>query len=284
MPQEPNPAPDPGSEPGHPADAQPAGHGPAAPRATAFPSGTATSPPPPQASHDQLNELLATIAHELRRPLAALLGILATLQHRGDALPPGDRDELFAVARRQGDQLTSLLDQLRLTAHPPAGPPLLPLIDAAEVARQAGQVARLAFADHPVTVDVTGPLPVQADPLAIGRILGNLLDNAAKYAHGPTPIRLAAARDGAWAVLVVEDAGPGIPAGQRKRLFEPYVRLDPAASSHDAGLGLGLHIARRLARANHGDVRVGDPGGRGARFELHLPLAGHRSAGPPAAP
>jgi len=279
MPQGPNPAPDPGSEPGHPADAQPAGHGPAAPRATAFPPGAPSTPP--QASHDQLNELLATIAHELRRPLAALLGILATLQHRGDALPPGDRDELFAVARRQGDQLTSLLDQLRLAAHPhhPAGPPGLPLIDAAEVARQAGQAARLAGADHPVTVDVTGPLPVQADPLAVSRILGNLLDNAAKHAHGPTPIRLAAARDGDWAVFVVEDAGPGIPAGQREHIFEPYDRLDPAATPH--GLGLGLHIARRLARANHGDVHVGDPGGRGARFELHLPLAGHRSAAPP---
>jgi len=86
---------------------------------------------------------------------------------------------------------------------------------------------------------------------------------------------LSADREGVHAVLAVQDTGPGIPPDQRERVFERYTRLDqPTTSPGGGGLGLGLYIARRLARADRGELLVTDPPGRrGARLELRLPLA-----------
>jgi signal transduction histidine kinase len=226
---------------------------------------------------ERADELLAIVAHELRRPLTALLGALATLQHRGQALSIPQQSELVGMARRQGEQLQRLLDQVLVAAgldHAHAGLARRSLVDVASLAREAGMAVRLANPDRPVTIDLAGPLLVRADPQAISRILGNLLDNAATHTPPAAPIRLSASRDGRHAVLAVQDAGPGIPPAERERIFERYARLDLRAGRPGVGLGLGLYIARRLARANRGEVRVVDPpGGPGARLELRLPLA-----------
>ena len=226
---------------------------------------------------ERADELLAIVAHELRRPLTALLGALATLQHRGQALSIPQQDELVGMARRQGEQLQRLLDQVLVAAgldHAHASPARRSLVDAAALAHEAGLAARLANPSRPVTIDLAGSLLVRADPLGISRILGNLLDNAATHSPPGAPIRLSASQDGLHAVLAVQDAGPGIPPDQRERIFERYARLDQRTGRPGVGLGLGLYIARRLARANRGELRVTDPpGGRGARLELRLPLA-----------
>jgi two-component system, OmpR family, sensor kinase len=226
---------------------------------------------------ERADELLAIVAHELRRPLTALLGALATLQHRGKALSIPQQDELVGMARRQGEQLQRLLNQVLIAASLERSHVVTvrrSLVDVAALAHEAGAAALLANPDHPVTIDLARPLLVLADPLAISRILGNLLDNAATHSPPGTPIRLSASRDGPHAVLAVQDAGPGIPPAERERIFERYARLDQQPGRRWVGLGLGLHIARRLARANRGELRVTDPpGGRGARLELRLPLA-----------
>jgi signal transduction histidine kinase len=226
---------------------------------------------------DRAEELLAMIAHELRRPLTALLGALATVQQRGPALATAQQQELLGVANRQATQLQRLLDQLLAAAgldHPQAGMAHRSLQDVAALAQEAGIAARLAHPDHPVTIEVAGPLLVHTDSLAISRILGNLLDNAATHSPPGAPIRLVAGRDGAQAVLAVQDQGPGIPPEERGRIFERYARLDWPTGPPTGGLGLGLYIARRLAGANCGELHATDaPSGRGARFELRLPLA-----------
>jgi signal transduction histidine kinase len=226
---------------------------------------------------ERADELLAIVAHELRRPLTAMLGALATLQQRGRALSIPQQDELVGMARRQGEQLQRLLDQVLVAAgldRAHAGLARRSLVDVAALAREAGLAARLANPDRPVTVDFAGPVLVRSDPLAISRILGNLLDNAVVHSPPGAPIRLFASQDGLHAVLAVQDAGPGIPPGERERVFERYARLDQQPGRPGVGLGLGLYIARRLARANCGELRVTDPpGGRGARLELRLPLA-----------
>jgi two-component system, OmpR family, sensor kinase len=226
---------------------------------------------------ERADELLAIVAHELRRPLTALLGALATLQQRGQALSIPQQDELVGMARRQGEQLQRLLDQVLIAAgleHPHVITVRRSLVDAAALAHEAGLAARLANPGHPITIDLTGSLLVRADPLAISRILGNLLDNAATHSPPGTPIRLSASRDGLHAALAVQDAGPGIPPAERERVFERYARLDQQPGRPGARLGLGLYIARRLARTNRGELRVTDPlDGPGARLELRLPLA-----------
>jgi two-component system OmpR family sensor kinase len=233
--------------------------------------------PPTQPPGDHADELLAIVAHELRRPLTALLGALATLQQRDQALSVLQQQELLAMAHRQGEQLQRLLGQLLAAASVDRGQARLvrrSLVDAAALAHEAGLAARLANPGRPITVDLAGPLLVRADPLAISRILGNLLDNAATHTPSGAPIRLSASWDGLHALLAVQDAGPGIPPAERERVFERYARLDQQTGRPGVGLGLGLYIARRLARTNRGELRVTDPpGGPGARLELRLPLA-----------
>jgi signal transduction histidine kinase len=106
------------------------------------------------------------------------------------------------------------------------------------------------------------------------QVLGNLIDNACKYSPDGEPVRLSANREGDRAVLAVEDLGPGIAATDRERIFERFSQLERQAQRRGGGIGLGLYIARQLARSQDGDLLVVDPlGDRGARFELHLPLA-----------
>ena len=181
------------------------------------------------------------------------------------------------MAHRQGEQLQRLLDQLLAAAsvdHGHTHSVRRSLVDAAALAEEAGQAARLAHPDHPITIEAAGPLPVWVDPLAISRILGNLLDNAAAYSPQGGAIRLMARRDGGQALVVVQDQGPGVPVADRDRIFQRHVRLDPRSAGHSGGLGLGLYIARRLATAHRGQLQLAHPpGAHGARFELRLPLA-----------
>jgi two-component system, OmpR family, sensor kinase len=222
-------------------------------------------------------EELAMVAHELRQPLTALLGALMTLQHRTQALSGAQQQELVGMAHRQGEQLQRLLDQLLTAAsvdHLHAHPPGRSRVDVAVLAEEAGHAARLAHPDHPITIEAAGPLPVRVDPLVIGRILGNLLDNAAAYSPKGAAIHLTAWRAGGDALVAVQDQGPGIPPADRDRIFQRHVRLNPPPASHSGGLGLGLYIARRLATTHRGQLQLSDPpGAPGARFELRLPLA-----------
>ena len=228
-------------------------------------------------SQERVEELVATAAHKLRRPLTALLGALATLQQRGPALSIAQQQGLLAMARRQGTQLQRLLEQLLVTAaldHPQIGVARPSLVDAAAVATEATVAAQLAHPHHRITIQAVGPLLVRVDPLAITRILGNLVDNAATHAPTGSLIRLICGRDGNQAVLAVQDQGPGVAAEARDRIFERYTQVDRHGGPAAGGLGLGLYIARQLALANRGDLRLSDPlGGRGACFELRLPIA-----------
>jgi two-component system OmpR family sensor kinase len=236
-------------------------------------------------SQDRLEELLATVAHELRRPLTALLGALATVQQRSLDLSAAEQQELLTLARRQGTHLQGLLEQLLAAAldQPQTAPARVSLVDAAALATQAGVAAQLAHPHHRITIDAAGPLLVRADPLAITCILGNLLDNAATHTPPGTPIRLLAGRDEHEAVLAVHDQGRGVPPAARERIFERFTRLDRPTEPTAGGLGLGLHIAQQLAHAYGGQLRCTDPpSGQGASFELRLPSPPTADPSPPA--
>ncbi|MCP9955147.1 ATP-binding protein [Actinomadura madurae] len=107
-------------------------------------------------------------------------------------------------------------------------------------------------------------------PGRLSRVVGNLLDNAERYAG--TAVRLSLREEAGAAVLRVADDGPGVPPGDRERIFERFVRLDDARSRDDGGAGLGLAIARDLVLAHGGAITVGDAPGGGALFEVRLPV------------
>ncbi len=221
------------------------------------------------------DDLLAMVSHELRNPLATVLGVLRLLS-TGAPLSPEERQEMVEMGDRQARRLRSLIEQLLLAARferagaeYPSGGAEPVEADAAELVLQAATEAQAAHRDHPIRVECDGSLPVRVAPDAVLQILGNLLDNACKYSPDEQLVRLLAARDGGQAVLAVEDNGAGIPAAERERIFERFTQLGNGRS----GLGLGLYIARRLARAQGGDLVLTDARhAGGARFELRIPL------------
>jgi signal transduction histidine kinase len=221
------------------------------------------------------DDLLAMVSHELRNPLTTVLGVLRLLSS-GAPLTPKEKDEMLDMGDRQARRLRTLIEQLLLAArfergetdYPPSGAEVVEA-DASELVFQAATEAQAAHRDHPIRVECDGSLPVRVAPDAVLRILGNLLENACKYSPDERLVRLVAERDGTLAVLAVEDDGAGIPPSEHDRIFERFTQLGNGRS----GLGLGLYIAKQLARAQGGDLVLTDARhAGGARFELRIPL------------
>jgi two-component system, OmpR family, sensor kinase len=125
---------------------------------------------------------------------------------------------------------------------------------------------------------------VHVDRKVVAQILGNLVGNAATHTPASSPIWIEASRRGGLAVVAVEDRGPGVPVHERARVFERFTQLNGTDTPPKGGVGLGLYIARQLARAQGGEVLAVDPvEAGGARFELRLPMVeSHADAEPPA--
>jgi signal transduction histidine kinase len=213
---------------------------------------------------------VATASHELRTPLASLQ---ATLELLREEVGDGDADVLTAradaalrQAARLGGLATDLLDLSRVDGDAPLRPEPL------EVAEVAGLVAReftgrLGRDGRPLRVVGGGPAVAVADPAAVARIVRVLLDNAC--AHGAGAVRLET-RDEADAIrLEVCDEGAGIGAGDAERVFVRFARGADADGA--PGFGLGLPIARGLARAMDGTLELAPPDTGGARFVVRLP-------------
>jgi len=221
------------------------------------------------------DDLLAMVSHELRNPLATVLGVLRLLSS-GAPLSPEERQEMLEMGDRQARRLRSLIEQLLLAArfdrgeveYPTSGSELVEA-DAAELVFQAATEAQAGHRDHPIRVECDGSLPVRVAPDAVLQILGNLLDNACKYSPDERLVRLIAERNGGHAVLAVEDDGAGIAPEEHGRIFERFTQLGNGRS----GLGLGLYIARQLAEAQGGELVLTEAHhAGGARFELRIPL------------
>ena len=136
------------------------------------------------------------------------------------------------------------------------------------------RAARRIRAHERVALDTTavGPAQVLGDSSQLGRMVTNLLDNAARHATSSIWIELREDADGT-ATLVVADDGPGIPAVDRDRVFEPFTRLDEARTTSAGGAGLGLAIVHDIVQAHDGTVSIADRHGGGARFVVTLPAA-----------
>jgi signal transduction histidine kinase len=224
---------------------------------------------------DQMkDDLLAMVSHELRTPLTTVVGALRLLSD-GPALSPEERQEMLEMADRQARRLRLLIEQLLLAAQSDNGRAAFLSsatdwvdADAADLLLAATTEAQAGGCGDRVRCRCDRSLPVRLAPDPVLQILGNLVDNACKYGPEDGSVWLLGERDGTDAVLAVEDEGAGVPPEERERVFERFTRLEPGR-----GLGLGLYIARQLARAQGGDLVVTDARvAGGARFELRLPL------------
>ena len=230
--------------------------------------------------------LLANASHELRSPLAR---IRMGLELMGiDAASP-QRQEIS----RSITELDQLIDEIllasRLDAKQADAEPFETLdltgLAAEECARVNAELsAELGKApDTGLGMDATShSLTVQGSPRLLRRLIRNLLENARRYSTGDINLELAQTRVGArqLAVVKVHDRGPGVPAGQRERIFEPFYRL-PGASEREGGVGLGLALVKSISQRHGGSVRCEARPGGGASFIVELPVA-HPMAQPAA--
>ncbi len=214
-----------------------------------------------------LGELSASVAHEVRNPLAAISASAQLLDRAGR--PPEER-QICEVLVREAQRLDRLVSDL-LAFTRPSPPSPVPL----DLSRAAADV-RQSFAADPASTDVRVELVnsdpscprAMADPSQISQVLWNLLRNAAQAMDGRGTIHVRIEPHGADAVrLVVEDEGPGIPEGELDRVFEPFFTKKPGGS------GFGLAIAHRIVEAHGGTIRACNRPDGGARFEIVLPAA-----------
>lgn len=223
------------------------------------------------------NEFLATLAHELRNPLAPICNAVEILHVKGIV----DADSRFAVEiiERQTRQMARLIDDLldvaRITANK------LELRKEATTLRQVLDVALetarplIDAAGHQLSVSVPAePIALDADPTRLAQVVSNLLNNAAKYTPQGGRIRVAAERRRDQLAIVVQDSGIGIPKELASEIFGMFTQVDRTRERARSGLGLGLPLAKRLAQMHGGDVTVTSAGrGEGSEFVVTLPLA-----------
>ena len=216
-----------------------------------------------RASDTATRRFLADASHELRTPIAALQASVETLLREQPERP--ERDRLEAAVARDSERLGRLVDDLlglaRLEAHPTRTPTDLASIAAPLVEQAQAQAPRAT-----ITLSAAHNPTVRGDPDGLERVLRNLIDNAVSAIQPGGRVDVRLDRANGYVEALVTDDGPGVPEDQRQRIFERFVRLDPSKPGH----GLGLAIARRIARQHHGDLTC-DPTARGARFRLCLP-------------
>jgi signal transduction histidine kinase len=220
------------------------------------------------------NRLQGRLGSMLRARMALIGGIshdvrtfAARLRLRLDAIPD---DAERQRAAGDIDDMIHLLDDALLSSRAGAGELSQELVEIAALVRSevGDRRAQGAAIDLACGGAAEGAL-VLGDRLALRRIVANLTDNALKYGHAA---HLSIDADGGRAVLTVGDDGPGIPAGQREVMLEPFSRLEASRSRGTGGAGLGLAIVRALAEAHGGKVEIGDAPGGGARVTVSLPL------------
>jgi signal transduction histidine kinase/DNA-binding response OmpR family regulator len=233
-------------------------------------------------------EFLATLAHELRNPLAPLSNGLHLL--RMAAGKPEMMEKTRAMMERQVQHMVHLVDDLLDVARISTGKVELRrrAMDLKDVVATAVETsgALIESCGHKLTVDVPAePLPMDADPTRLAQVVSNLLNNAAKYTPHGGQIALRVKREGGDAVLSVSDTGVGIGAEALGKVFEMFAQVSSAEGRPQGGLGIGLSLVQSLVELHGGKVTAASAGrGQGSTFTVRLALANVNGAGTATAP
>ena len=219
--------------------------------------------------------LLTSISHDLKTPLAAILGAAGTLRDLSGALTEDQKGELLGTMIEESERLNrfiaNLLDMTRLESGALAlntAP-----YDLGEIVGSALRRAGKILAHHRVQLDVAADLPtLEVDAVLLEQALFNILDNAAKFAPEGSTIRIHGRRDGGFVALRIIDEGEGIPPADLVRIFDKFHRATKGDRVRP-GTGLGLAIARGFVEAMHGTVEAANRSDRpGAVFTILLPV------------
>jgi two-component system OmpR family sensor kinase len=217
------------------------------------------------------DELVTVLAHDIRNYLAPISGWVYLLRNdsrtRGDEQGTRHAESALRSVKGLSTLVTNLLDVARIDRG------LFDLdiepIDLETIAREAAE--SLSTAEHAVIVNASQPVQVGADRARLRQCVDNLISNAATHSPSGAPVNIFIRRyqgeDGEWGQLQVVDEGPGVPDEVMPHLFDRFV----TGRAQAGGVGLGLYLADRVARAHGGRIEVESPPGKGARFTMHLP-------------
>jgi two-component system sensor histidine kinase KdpD len=216
--------------------------------------------------------LLTAVSHDLRTPLASAKAAVTSLRSPDVRWTEADRNELLATADESLDRLARLVDNLLDMSRLQAGALSLfprPVGVDEIVARSLDDLGPRSMK---VLVDIPEALPeIKVDPAILERVVVNLTENALRYSPAGKPPLLAASALGDRVELRVVDRGPGIPEGDRDRMFVPFQRLGD--TDNTTGVGLGLALARGLTEAMDGTLSAEDTPGGGLTMTISLPAA-----------
>jgi signal transduction histidine kinase/CheY-like chemotaxis protein len=230
------------------------------------------------------DEFLAMLGHELRNPL----GAITSAAHLLDAASPAAHATARAIIARQAAQLTRLVDDLLDVSRVTRGALAMKKasVSLQEVVASAAEMVRPLVAEqrHELAVALPDePIPLLVDPARMTQVLGNLLNNAARYTPPGGHLALTAAVEGGDVVVRVQDDGVGMAPELLSRVFEMFVQGPAPAHRAGGGLGIGLALARRLVEANDGSIEARSAGpGKGSEFVVRLPLAESAAEAEPA--
>jgi PAS domain S-box-containing protein len=222
------------------------------------------------------DEFLATLAHELRNPLAPIrnsLHILKLASTNDHTL-----ENLCSMLERQVHHLVRLVDDLLEVSRITRGKIELrrEFVDLAVIARNAIETSRplIDAGNHQLTVSLpTEPILLWGDPIRLGQVFANVLNNAAKYTYENGRIWFTAKKDGNDVVISIRDNGMGIPAEMLPNVFEMFMQVDRTTKRAQGGLGIGLTLVKSLVELHGGKIGVhSDPTERGSEFIIRLPI------------
>ncbi len=214
---------------------------------------------------------LTTVSHRARQPLTVISAMAELLSTRWRDLDPEQVDVLLARARHNTKELQKLVDDVTRAEELARGARAVQArpVDLRRLVN--GLVDRVASPDGPIEVDIPAGTVVVADHDLLRVAIAILLDNAAVHTPVGTPVWVRMERVGEGAMVIVEDAGPGVEPSRRASIFDTFVSGE--ADAHDPGLGLGLNVVAQVAVAHHGRVWVEDRAGGGASFRMLIPPA-----------
>ena len=228
---------------------------------------------------DQQKRFVNDMSHELRTPLSTVQGYLDSTLRRGQNLNPPQREGLETAAS-ETTRTVLLLEQLLQLARLDSGqmPLQLTPVDLETVAREAISMAEADYLATPTTPSrislqsADHALVTKVDENKLCTVLTELLDNALRYSPPDSPIIVRLLKQPPWAVIQVQDRGPGIPTARQQHIFDPFYRIDETRSRSTGGTGLGLTLVRSMVEAMAGQVSLESQPGQGSVFILRFPL------------
>jgi signal transduction histidine kinase len=220
-------------------------------------------------------DFVSLVSHELRSPMAAVIGAARTLQDRWRMLSVDQREAFLALIGDETNRLAALIGDVLDTSRIEAGTFSYSFadVDLARLVEDAVATARLGQDEVRVEAHVADNVPrIRGDRERLRQVLTNLIDNAIKYSRAGDEVDVNVQPENGVVRITVVDRGPGIPYNQQQFIFEKFGRAEVRGSGSKPGTGLGLFIARSIAEAHGGTVDVESRPGEGATFILTLPL------------